>query len=121
MPSKTTEVAQATKAASRVKKQITKKTHRIRSRPRFFKPQVKTLARTPKYARRLRDVTATSTDVDKYSIILSPLNSEKASSKLENINTMTFLVDIRANKNQIREAFFKLYNQKVRSVRTLIT
>ncbi len=41
--------------------------------------------------------------------------------KLEDENTMTFIVDLQASKPRIREAFQKIYGGKVRSINTLIT
>ena len=121
MAPKTTEVKKAAHTASRVKQHITKKTHKLRTKPRFFRPATKTIVRAPKYARKLAHMGPSASETDKYTIILRPLSSEKASYKLENNNTMTFMVAIQANKNQIREAFAKMYGHKVRHVRTLIT
>ena len=50
---------------------------------------------------------------------MSPLATEKAMKKMEEENTMVYLVDNRANKPLIKEAFSRMYNVKVRSVNTL--
>ncbi len=56
-----------------------------------------------------------------YDIILRPVVSEKALSLIEKNNTLTFIVNIKANKPQIKEAVEKLFNVKVEKVNTLIT
>jgi len=56
-----------------------------------------------------------------YDIILKPVVSEKALSLIEKNNTLTFIVNIKANKPQIKEAVEKLFNVKVEKVNTLIT
>jgi large subunit ribosomal protein L23Ae len=41
--------------------------------------------------------------------------------KLEESNTIVFIVDIKANKRHIKDAFKSLYNVEVAKVTTLIT
>ncbi|KAJ9457665.1 60S ribosomal protein L23a 1 [Diplonema papillatum] len=57
---------------------------------------------------------------DHFSIIRCPLTTECAMKKIEDTNTLVFLVDIRANKSQIKDAMQKLYNIKATKVNTLI-
>ncbi len=54
------------------------------------------------------------------SIIKRPLMTEKSSLLSERSNCYGFVVEKKANKNQIREAVEKLYEVKVLSVRTSI-
>ncbi len=54
-------------------------------------------------------------------IIIRPHVTEKTIYLAEKNNVLTFIVDIRANKKQIREAVEKLYGVKVVKVNTLIT
>ncbi|MEZ0289531.1 MAG: 50S ribosomal protein L23 [Sulfolobales archaeon] len=54
-------------------------------------------------------------------MIIRPVTSEKALSLIEKENTITLIVDRRANKKLIKEAVERVYNVKVESVRTLIT
>jgi len=61
------------------------------------------------------------TNVDPYKIIIRPLQTEKAIRLIEQNNTLTFIVDRRATKKQIKEAVEKLFNVKVEKVNTLIT
>jgi len=54
-------------------------------------------------------------------ILIRPLITEKAIQLVENNNTLTFLVDPRANKRQIKEAIESTFGVKVVKVNTLIT
>jgi large subunit ribosomal protein L23 len=54
-------------------------------------------------------------------LILRPVSSESALERLEKDNKLTFIVDLKANKNEIKNAIEKLYDVKVRSVNTMIT
>ena len=54
-------------------------------------------------------------------IIIRAHVTEKTIRLLETQNVLTFIVDRRANKKQIKEAVEKLFNVKVEKVRTLIT
>ncbi|MCD6509318.1 MAG: 50S ribosomal protein L23 [Thermoprotei archaeon] len=56
-----------------------------------------------------------------YSIIIRPVITEKAVELIERENKLTFIVNRRATKKQIREAVEKLYGVRVVKVNTLIT
>jgi large subunit ribosomal protein L23 len=56
-----------------------------------------------------------------YDVVLRPVVSEKALSLIERVNTLTFIVDVRANKPRIKEAIERLFDVKVEKVNTLIT
>ncbi|MFX1500748.1 MAG: 50S ribosomal protein L23 [Promethearchaeota archaeon] len=56
-----------------------------------------------------------------YKIIKKPLITEKTFDLIEKENKLVFIVDRRANKNQIKRVFEKLHNVKVIKVNTLIT
>lgn len=49
-----------------------------------------------------------------------PLNTESAMKKIEEHNTLVFIVDVRANKRQIKDAVKKLYDVNTAKVNTLI-
>ena len=49
-----------------------------------------------------------------------PLNTESAMKKIEEHNTLVFIVDIRSNKRQIKDAVKKLYDVNAAKVNTLI-
>jgi len=58
---------------------------------------------------------------DPAKILIRPLHTEKALILLERDNTLTFIVDRNATKNEIRYAVEKMFNVKVLKVNTLIT
>lgn len=58
--------------------------------------------------------------MDAYKIIVAPIASETAMKKVEDGNTLVFQVDIKANKNQIKQAVKELYEIDVDHVNTLI-
>ena len=49
-----------------------------------------------------------------------PLNTESAMKKIEEHNTLVFIVDLRSNKRQIKDAVKKLYDVQAAKVNTLI-
>ena len=51
-------------------------------------------------------------------IIKAPIITEKSSNLAAN-NVITFCVDVRANKTQIKQAIEKIFNVKVESVNTV--
>ena len=55
---------------------------------------------------------------DVYSVIIRPLVTEKSTYQAETRNAYAFAVSARANKGQIKQAVEKIYNVKVKSVRT---
>ena len=110
----------AKKAARSAKKGDKKqKKYRTRTTVRFFRPKTFRKDRAPKYQRFARSLYKKTSKTDKYSIIKNPLSTEKAMKKMEDENTMVFIVDSHASKKQIRKAFAELYQVKVRSVNTL--
>ncbi len=58
---------------------------------------------------------------DPAKILIRPLHTEKALILLERDNTLTFIVDRSATKNEIKYAIEKMFNVKVIKVNTLIT
>ncbi len=57
---------------------------------------------------------------DSLSILLYPVSTEKAVSGIERDNTLTFVVPNTATKKQVAAAVVAQFNEKVRSVNTLI-
>jgi large subunit ribosomal protein L23Ae len=55
-----------------------------------------------------------------YNVIQRPLNTESAMKKIEEHNTLVFIVDIKSNKRQIKDAVKKLYDVQAAKVNTLI-
>ena len=52
-------------------------------------------------------------------IIKAPIITEKSADLAQNHNTITFSVDVKANKTQIKQAVEKIFNVKVESVNTV--
>ena len=52
-------------------------------------------------------------------IIKGPIITEKTSTLKEKENSITFSVDVKANKIQIKQAIEKIFNVKVESVNTV--
>ncbi|AJC71272.1 MAG: 50S ribosomal protein L23 [Thermococcus sp.] len=59
--------------------------------------------------------------MDPYKVIIRPLVTEKAVSLVEKENKLTFIVDRRATKQDIKRAVEEMFNVKVEKVNTLIT
>ena len=97
------------------------KTVKIRTKTHFYKPKTLKLARTPKYERKSSSmVTDKLVKFDKFAIIKAPLTTESAMKKIEDHNTLVFLVDARANKRQIKNAVKGLFDIEAQKVNTLI-
>ena len=52
-------------------------------------------------------------------IIKAPIITEKSADLVQNQNTITFSVDVKANKTQIKQAIEKIFNVEVESVNTI--
>ena len=59
--------------------------------------------------------------MNKYALIKYPLTTESSMKLIEDSNTLVFIVDIRANKRQIKNAIRELHNIEIARVNTLIT
>ncbi|KAI6856844.1 hypothetical protein KC318_g20373, partial [Hortaea werneckii] len=57
---------------------------------------------------------------DASKVIIHPLNTESAMKKIEENNTLVFIVDTKANKRQIKDALKKLYDVETVTLNTLI-
>ncbi len=112
--------SKAATTAKKITKPIAKKAHTVRTKPRFYRPITQTQTRSPKILKNLNAFNKINLITNPYSILIQPLNSDKNMAKMENENTLVFLVHPRSNKVQIKTAFKKLYEAKVRSVNTLI-
>lgn len=93
------------------------KTLKYRSSTIFRRPKVLELPKKPEYQRK---AVAHYPRMDSYDVIISPLNTETAMKKIEDSNTLVFIVNKKANKYQIRDAIKKLYEVEIASVNTLI-
>jgi large subunit ribosomal protein L23Ae len=93
------------------------KSRKIRTSTTFHRPKTLQLSRTPKYPRKSIPHVPR---LDHHKIIIHPLNTESAMKKIEENNTLVFIVDIKANKRQIKDALKKLYDVDTVKVNTLI-
>merc|ERR1719221_1541882 len=82
----------AGKVAKAVKKTVTRKVSKTRTNVHFFRPKTLIKKREPKYAKKS---TESRDKMDKYRIIQCPVTTESAMKKIEEINTLVFLVDIK--------------------------
>ncbi|VFV47343.1 60s ribosomal protein l23a-like [Lynx pardinus] len=55
-----------------------------------------------------------------YAIIKFPMTTKSPMKKMEDCNTLVFIVDVKANKHQIKQAVKKLYDIDVAKVNTLM-
>ncbi|VDO40611.1 unnamed protein product [Haemonchus placei] len=115
--------AAPTKKAITAKKKVLKgQKHlhkkKVRTSVHFRRPKTLKTARNPKYPRKSAPA---RNKLDTFAIIKHPLTTESAMKKIEDHNTLVFMVDVRANKHQIRNAVKKLYNIDVQKINTLIT
>ncbi|KAG7628595.1 putative ribosomal protein L25/L23 [Arabidopsis thaliana] len=111
--------AKALKAAKAMKSgQIVKKpAKKIRTKVTFHRPKTLTVPRKPKYPK----ISATPRNkLDHYQILKYPLTTESAMKKIEDNNTLVFIVDIRADKKKIKDAVKKMYDIQTKKVNTLI-
>ncbi|MEJ1270885.1 hypothetical protein NN561_001714 [Cricetulus griseus] len=90
---------------------------KIYTSPTFRRPNTLQLRRQPKYPRKSAP---RRNKIDHYAIIKVPLTTELAIKKIEDNNTFVFIVVIKANKHQIKQAVKKLYDIDVAKVNTLI-
>ncbi|WP_395241719.1 50S ribosomal protein L23, partial [Salmonella sp. s51933] len=116
--SKAAEKSSANKAKKAVLKGVKSTAKRkIRTSVQFHLPKTLKLPRAPKYPR----VSIPKTNkLDQFTIIKHPLTTESAMKKIEDNNTLVFIVDVRANKPKIKAAVKKLYDIDVAKVNTLI-
>ena len=96
--------------------QLTSK-RKIRTKPTFRRPFTLRLPRQPKYPRRS---VPKRNRLDHFAIIKYPLTTESAMKKIEDNNTLVFIVNIRANKPLIKKAVKKMYDVDAEKVNTLI-
>jgi len=83
----------------------------------FRRPKTLALPRAPRYPNRSSKRT---NRLDAFNIVKFPLTTESAMKKIEDNNTLVFIVDKRANKMLIKQAVKKLYDIEVAKVNTLI-
>jgi len=93
------------------------KVRKTRLSTTFRRPKTLVLSRAPKYPRKAVNH---EPRLDAAAILLYPLNTESAMKKIEENNTLVFIVNVKANKRQIKEALKKMYDVDCVKVNTLI-
>ncbi|XP_068962149.1 large ribosomal subunit protein uL23-like [Petaurus breviceps papuanus] len=116
VPPKTEAKSKALKAKKAVLKGVHSHKKKIRTSPTFRRPKTLRLRRQPKYPRKSAP---RRNKLDHYAIKF-PLTTKSAMKKIEDNNTLVFIVDVKANKHQIKKAVKKLYDIDVANVNTLI-
>ena len=58
--------------------------------------------------------------MDAHRVMIHPLNTETAMKKIEENNTLVFIVDLKSNKRQIKQAVKQLYDVEAAKINTLI-
>ncbi|KAA1473733.1 hypothetical protein DENSPDRAFT_840212 [Dentipellis sp. KUC8613] len=126
-PTKTTKGKAAAKNSKDSKAKAAKKaalqgahghhSRKVRYSVSFHRPKTLRLAREPKYPRKS---IPHAPRMDQFRTIVSPLNTESAMKKIEEHNTLVFLVDLKSNKRQIKDAVKKLWDVQAAKVNTLI-
>mmetsp|Transcript_19750 Transcript_19750/g.23513 ORF Transcript_19750/g.23513 Transcript_19750/m.23513 type:complete len:149 (+) Transcript_19750:29-475(+) len=103
--------------ANQIKKGAGKKDVKVRTKVHFYKPKTLKLARNPKVPAR---AVPSLPKMDKYRVIKYPLTTESAMKKIEDNNTLVFIVDVKANKRQIKAAVASMHDIQCQKVNTLI-
>jgi len=107
----------ANKTASALKKGTGRKATKVHTKVHFFRPKTLKLARQPKV---LVKAMKSAEGPKAYDVIKFPLTTESAMKKIEENNTLVFIVNITSTKSQIKTALKTLYDIKAVRVNTLI-
>ena len=114
-------VVKARQTSRKVRHGSHKKEIKVRTKTHFYRPKTLKLSRNPKVVRKSVRKTASGLQrLDKYSVVRFPLTTESAMKKIEEDNTLVFIVDKLANKRQIKAAVKGMYEIDCAKVNTLI-
>ncbi|EPY83153.1 60S ribosomal protein L23a-like protein [Camelus ferus] len=117
VPPKAEAKAKALKAKKAVLKAIhSHKKKKIRTSPTFQWPKTLRLRRQPKPPQKS---VPRRNKLDHYAMKF-PLTTESAMKKIEDNNTLVFIVDVKASNHQIKQAVKKLYDIDMAKVDTVI-
>ena len=103
--------------ATAAKKVVAVRTRKAYTRPQFRRPHT---FRKPQMAKPSNNTKPIKNNMDEFRVIRYPLTTDLAMKKIEDNNTLTFIVDGYTNKTQIKKAVKDLYQVKVAKVNTLI-
>ena len=120
---KAAKLAKSRTVTKQLKEPVQKATHKIRTKLRFYRPKTRQTKSSPKIIKSLSSEIGRKAPqkLEPTTILIQPVSSDKNIQKMENQNTLTFLVHPEAKKVQIKQAVSKLFNVKVRKVNTLHT
>ena len=120
---KAAKLAKSKNVSKQLKQATTKATHKVRTKLRFFRPKTQRTKSSPATLKSIKSEIRRRNPrkLAASEILLQPVSGDKSIQKMENENTLTFLVNKNAKKVQIKEAVAQLYNVKVRKVNTLHT
>lgn len=122
MPAKAVSIGGASKAKKAGKSLVKgsgRKGARVHTKVHFFKPKTLKLARKPVVIKKAAIITK-SVLSKAHDIIKHPLTTESAMKKIEENNTLVFIVDVKSNKKEIKQAVKQLYDITAAKVNTLI-
>ncbi|XP_043820023.1 60S ribosomal protein L23a-like [Dromiciops gliroides] len=118
VPPKTEAKSKALKPKKVVLKGVhSHKKKKIQTPPTFWRPKTLRHQRQPKYPRKSAQ---RRNKLDHCAILKFPLTTESAMKKTEDNNTLVFIVDVNANKHQMKQAVKKLYDIDEAKVNTRI-
>lgn len=111
--------AQVTKAATAAKAQnaARAKVVKVRTSPQFQRPRTLRINKKAKYTQK----STKSEGIVHHNVIKTPVFTDAAMKQMERANTLTFFVDMKSTKDQIKAALKKLHSLKVVRVNTLVT
>ncbi|KAG2647668.1 hypothetical protein PVAP13_2KG593801 [Panicum virgatum] len=84
------------------------------------KAQALKVAKAVKSGTTKRKAKKIRTSLDQYQILKYPHTTESAMKKIEDNNTLVFIVDLKADKKKIKAAVKKMYDIQAKKVNTLI-
>ncbi|XP_020298519.1 60S ribosomal protein L23a [Pseudomyrmex gracilis] len=115
---RTVPIQKALKAQKKILKGVHgSRVRKIRTSVHFHRPKTFRPPRNPKYPRKS---VPNRNRMDAFNIIKFPLTTEAAMKKIEDNNTLVFIVHTNANKYHIKASIKKLYDVDVAKVNTLI-
>eukprot|EP00877_Chromochloris_zofingiensis_P010038 jgi/Chrzof1/5288/Cz15g20240.t1 len=109
--------SKALAAAKDSKKKSWRQTRKPRYSVVFHRPKTVKRDRNPKYHRKSAPGLQ---KLDHYAVLKCPLTTESAMKKIEENNTLVFLVDVRASKKKIKDAVQRMYDIQTKKINTLI-
>ncbi|XP_006867540.1 PREDICTED: 60S ribosomal protein L23a-like [Chrysochloris asiatica] len=117
-PPKAEDKAKALKVKEAEQKGVHNHTKKkIHMSPTFQQAKTLKLRRQPKYPWKNAP---RRNKFDLYDIIQFPLTAESVMKKIEDINTLVFIVEVKASKHQVKQTVKKLYDPDIAKVNPLI-